>query len=196
MSTLGKPTPPSIVIQSNPTPLLPVVEINPGIIKTSSQHSPITPHISSSKSNLLSLRLLAANCGVQTPINKSSHSSSSCESNSTSSSSLTLPISTGGGANPELLLLPPPLLATSPSLSQLALRQTRLVSKINFPTLYRCPSSSALTYFHPSTLPHCAQLISPTVCAPVTSCLGTGLCVYVLGRLGRASFFALAVRRL
>ena len=34
--------------------------------------------------------------------------------------------------------------------------------------------------------------MSPTVCAPVTNCLGTGLWVYVLGRLGKASFFALA----
>lgn len=44
-------------------------------------------HSSNFSSNLAS-RLLAANCGVQTPMNRSSHSSSSWESNSISSNTL------------------------------------------------------------------------------------------------------------
>ena len=55
-------------------------------------------------------------------------------------------ILSGGG----LILIPSPI----PSPSQLLLRQTFFVSKMNFPTLYRCPSSAAAIYFHPKTLPH------------------------------------------
>lgn len=55
------------------------------------------------------------------------------------------------------------------------------VSKINFPTLYRWDSSSAETYFQPSTLPQNAQLMSQTVWSPVTYWRGTGRCITVLG---------------
>jgi hypothetical protein len=115
--------------------------------------------------NVFILRLLAAVCGVQIPMNRSSHSSSSWLSNSISSNV------------PDLLFVatPPASSIASAWPSQPLLRHVFLVSSMNLPTLYCWDSSSAATYFHPSTLPHCAQLMSLTVCAPVTSCRGTGL---------------------
>jgi hypothetical protein len=113
--------------------------------------------------NPLIFLLRLANSPVQIPLNRSSHSSSSCESNSiresSSHCSVTLP----------------------PASSHATLLTIRLVSRMYFPTLYRCASSSASTYFHPSTVPHSRQLMSLTVCAPVTRWRGTGACVRVLG---------------
>ena len=113
--------------------------------------------------NVFAFLLFAASCGVQTPMNRSSHSSSSCESNS-SSSSFTVGIRSGGTAS-ELFrrglaaILPLRLMlicssSSASSFSHVLLLQTRLVSRMNLPTLYLWLSSSAATYFQPRTLPH------------------------------------------
>lgn len=82
----------------------------------------------------------------------------------------------GGGEGKETI-------SSHRSLSQHESVQMRFVSRMNLPTLYRCDSSSAPSYFHPTTAPQKAQLTSLTVCAPVTSCRGTAACVCVLGKV-------------
>jgi hypothetical protein len=106
------------------------------------------------------------------PANKSSHSSSSWLSNSASVEADSTPSNwcpdrmdgsrIGGDSQQDEVVI-------------------FLVSRINLPTLYRCDSSSAATYFQPKTLSHNVQLTSLTVWAPVTSWRGTGRCNVVFG---------------
>jgi hypothetical protein len=122
--------------------------------------------------SILRLRRRVASPGLQMPANKSSHSSSSWLSNSASVVTDSIPSDwcsdcmdgsrLGGDSQHEEVVI-------------------FLVSRINLPTLYRCDSSSAATYFQPKTLSQNAQLTSLTVWAPVTSWRGTGRCNIVLG---------------
>lgn len=156
-------------------------------VKLSCQFLLCVSHSQSLSSPHSLLRLLfLARLGDHIPMNRSSHSSSSWESNSTGSScAASKPISTPLSLRFSEPEGPPDLLVTScvTPVSQSMNCITLFVSKMNMPTLYLCDSSAALTYCQPSTEPQTAQLMSDTVCAPVTSWRGTGLCVCVLGRL-------------
>lgn len=69
-----------------------------------------------------------------------------------------------------------------PLVSQLAEEHIIFVSRMYFPTLYRCDSSSAPSYFQPSMELQKAHRTSLTVCTPVTSCLDEGGSVFVFGK--------------
>lgn len=56
-------------------------------------------------------------------------------------------------------------------------------SKINLPSLYFCPDSYALSYFHPTVSLHCRHAISRTTCLPVVMLRSTASACVILTTL-------------
>ena len=122
--------------------------------------------------NDFSCLLFVAKIGLHTPAKRSSHSSSSWLSKSILSSQLASSLLcrrlVGGGCRSLF--------------SQLEEEHIIFVSRMYFPTLYLCDSSSAPSYFQPRIELQKAHRTSLTVCNPVTSCLDDGASVLVFGK--------------